>query len=601
MEHYLNRIISLFRLLKQRGIGPFLKELRFILKNKFGWFQVLLLSLTQADDKASFEFLYNTENSNQSAYPTINLVVSTFLDLDGNNMFFGGAERYIIELYNLLNELGYKLEVYQCANSNWVRYYRKIKVYGIKTGGINTFLLNQRFHKWVPKSLLTIYFQMNLASPLFNAPSICVSHGIDWDNPWLQEKNFAYKRFLDNVLACFQNVSRVVSVDTNTINWIRATSYRLSSKFTYIPNFVNVEQFNSGKKELKENQDKLIILYPRRMYEARGFTLLTQVIPGLIQKYPNIEFHFCGKADPINEIEINSLVAKYPQNIKWFYLSPEEMHNAYITADISIIPTMYSEGTSLSCLEALASGNAVIATNVGGLPNIILPNYNGLLINPDVDEIRNALELLISNETLRNEISRNGIKTAEVFSLENWKKSWEKILLEYLPLNKSSMVEELPKTALFIGHEWFFEIEKQSDFQRLALELAVSGIDCFWVNQNGNIPNKNIWPHMFFINQNDDLYLEKPLVFLDHPANLEKYYLFQPMFIIYFGEKAVQEENALLQLLSNLTEKNKIILVHSKELSKKVNKIFPAVQSVENISELIHLINKTPDLSDKLA
>ncbi|WP_420491566.1 glycosyltransferase [Neobacillus drentensis] len=51
-----------------------------------------------------------------------------------------------------------------------------------------------------------------------------------------------------------------------------------------------------------------------------------------------------------------------------------------------------SEGTSLSLLEAMAAKCAEIATNVGGMTNIILDNYNGLIINPDESELYLALE-----------------------------------------------------------------------------------------------------------------------------------------------------------------------------------------------------------------
>ena len=48
--------------------------------------------------------------------------------------------------------------------------------------------------------------------------------------------------------------------------------------------------------------------------------------------------------------------------------SYEKMPAIYQGADICVIPSIGSEATSLACLEALASGCAVVATNVGGLP-----------------------------------------------------------------------------------------------------------------------------------------------------------------------------------------------------------------------------------------
>ncbi len=90
------------------------------------------------------------------------------------------------------------------------------------------------------------------------------------------------------------------------------------------------------------------------------------------------------------------------------------MSNVYKNYDISLIPTLYSEGTSLSCLEAQASGNVVIATNIGGLPNLIINNYNGILINPDKNELFKAIKRVVLDKDLRTKLSsmsrRNSIK-----------------------------------------------------------------------------------------------------------------------------------------------------------------------------------------------
>ena len=63
------------------------------------------------------------------------------------------------------------------------------------------------------------------------------------------------------------------------------------------------------------------------------------------------------------------------------------MSQAYKQADISIIPTVHSEGTSLSCLESQACGNAVLATNVatwdgGGCVQNDPASRNALSVRP---------------------------------------------------------------------------------------------------------------------------------------------------------------------------------------------------------------------------
>ena len=94
--------------------------------------------------------------------------------------------------------------------------------------------------------------------------------------------------------------------------------------------------------------------------------------------------------------------------------------------------TTASEGTSLSCLEAMASGNAVIATNVGGLPDLVQDGYNGLLIEPESKALGTALEKLIRQSRLRRELAARGVEVARTFQLPVWRERWRALLIEHL-------------------------------------------------------------------------------------------------------------------------------------------------------------------------
>ena len=97
--------------------------------------------------------------------------------------------------------------------------------------------------------------------------------------------------------------------------------------------------------------------------------------------------------------------------------------------DIAVVPTTGSEGTSLSLLEAMASGCAVVCTNVGGMTNIVLSGYNGLMISPEEDELFDALATLIEDASLRARLQSNAYTCAkEAFSLKRWQDCWEKVI-----------------------------------------------------------------------------------------------------------------------------------------------------------------------------
>jgi len=116
--------------------------------------------------------------------------------------------------------------------------------------------------------------------------------------------------------------------------------------------------------------------------------------------------------------------------VKWYWLDPDDMHTAYVNADITLVPTLYSEGTSLSCLEAMASGNAVIATRIGGLPDMIIHNYNGLLIDPNARSLKSAIEQLLDDPEQLAALKRKSREVARAFSKTGWVAEWQNIIQE---------------------------------------------------------------------------------------------------------------------------------------------------------------------------
>ena len=91
----------------------------------------------------------------------------------------------------------------------------------------------------------------------------------------------------------------------------------------------------------------------------------------------------------------------------------EEAYKAYDGADIVLVPTRYSEGTSLSCIEAQALGIPVIATNIGGLPNIVIDHFNGLLISPTAESLEIAVRELLDNPKMCDEMRKHSIEVAK--------------------------------------------------------------------------------------------------------------------------------------------------------------------------------------------
>ncbi|AEH06943.1 glycosyltransferase family 4 protein [Methanothermococcus okinawensis] len=89
-----------------------------------------------------------------------------------------------------------------------------------------------------------------------------------------------------------------------------------------------------------------------------------------------------------------------------------------------VLPSI-SEGLGMVLLEAMASGKAVIGTNVGGIPELVKDNFNGFLIEPkNPNVLREKINILINDKDLRREMGKNGKRFSKGFS---WKESAKRV------------------------------------------------------------------------------------------------------------------------------------------------------------------------------
>ncbi len=338
-------------------------------------------------------------------------------DERGEKCYNGGAERYVTDLADILVANGMTPILIQMGDKHvglWERRVGNLRIFGMPVKNYVDVL------KFFKKYKFVIYSGATKWGKKLH-PNILISHGITWD---VNEYNCNTK----SVLSYFKDIDRFVSVDTNTISWLRTTFAKKLRNFDadYIPNYVDT---NLYKPASRRKDGKIQITFPRRASPERGYWLMSAALAPIMEKYPHVVFNFVGFAhgDEINN-DIRKLIERFPGRVNHMAVSPDEMPKIYQHTDISLIPTIYSEGTSLSALEAMATGNIVISTYVGGLPNLIIDGCNGLLIKPTGDALLDALERLLSDKKLSKQISENAVAMAKYFDKSIWIKKWENII-----------------------------------------------------------------------------------------------------------------------------------------------------------------------------
>ena len=81
----------------------------------------------------------------------------------------------------------------------------------------------------------------------------------------------------------------------------------------------------------------------------------------------------------------------------------------------------------------MSAGTVPIVSNVGGMTNVVLNGFNGLIVHPKTEEFISAIELLINDFSLMKELSHNAKKTViGAFSKDKWSEEWLKVIKSVL-------------------------------------------------------------------------------------------------------------------------------------------------------------------------
>jgi len=139
--------------------------------------------------------------------------------------------------------------------------------------------------------------------------------------------------------------------------------------------------------------------------------------------------YFGGPMDSIESLAGILKKLKYPKAITFIgEIAPTVVPGYIHDASIMIIPSLH-EGLPNTAMEAMCAGKAVIASNVGGIPEIIENNVTGLLVTPGSSyELASAMKLLLKNPALVRKLMINSANYARV-NLDG--RSYAKKVLEF--------------------------------------------------------------------------------------------------------------------------------------------------------------------------
>ncbi len=201
------------------------------------------------------------------------------------------------------------------------------------------------------------------------------------------------------------SASKVVFFYPQPERWLRRLG--IAGKSRVIPTGIDMGRFE--RSEVRGQRSEIIVSYIGRLESVKGVDDFLAAIVPLKREHPELRIQVVGwyKKD-------HPLVQEFGSQVTFTGLR-DDIPQILAKTDIFVLPS-YSEGLSNALMEAMASGCACIATNVGGNRFLLEEEVSGLLFRPgDRRALQGHLRRLIEDEAVRHSlgiVARERIETA---------------------------------------------------------------------------------------------------------------------------------------------------------------------------------------------
>ena len=161
------------------------------------------------------------------------------------------------------------------------------------------------------------------------------------------------------------------------------------------------------------DQDKGYVLYCGRLAQGKGAETLLQAHEAAGCSWPVV----IAGTGPL----MDDLKSQFTRNVRFVgQLSGETLRTTIAEASVVVVPSEWCENCPMSVLEAMAHGKVVVATRIGGIPELVDDRVTGLLFEPgNAEELRMHLEGLMADTERRAQMGAAGRgRVASDFSLD---------------------------------------------------------------------------------------------------------------------------------------------------------------------------------------
>jgi glycosyltransferase involved in cell wall biosynthesis len=167
----------------------------------------------------------------------------------------------------------------------------------------------------------------------------------------------------------------------------------------------------SKDSKFSEHTGSSNIFFAGWLDENKGFCDLIKAMPLVKNKIPNAQLLLAGFGC-VDRGKVLARSLNVESSVHFLgWLTGDDMAKTFQRADVFCLPS-YNEGVPVALLEAMGYGLPVICTPVGGIPDVIENNINGVFVTPgNVTEIADAIVKILTDDDFRRELGRAAMQT----------------------------------------------------------------------------------------------------------------------------------------------------------------------------------------------
>ncbi len=360
-----------------------------------------------------------------------------------NNLNIGGAEKLLLETVRRLDSSKYNIFVYSLLPGDQL-------LPEFRNTGCRIVLLNLK-HKRAISGLWKLYYgfkseQVQIvhthlceadiygryAALLARVPVILsTEHTIE---PWKQNPKTLKSRLrikLDKIAA--RLTTRTIAVSDNVESFIEQYLGSTVKKTLVIRNGITLPE--ASQITTNRSQKPIVLGSVGRLAQAKGHKFLLKAFSEINKTRQGIQLHIAGDGPLKNELLALAKSLGIKKNV-CFLGTLKDINSFLEKIDVFVLPSV-QEGIPLALLEAMAAQKPVIASKIGGVPEVITHNENGLLVKPaNVNALIEAIDKAIRSKNLRTKLAAQAKATVVkefniVNTIQRLDRLYDQLLFEF--------------------------------------------------------------------------------------------------------------------------------------------------------------------------